>query len=91
MSVTGPRVLDLLLKAKRLDYLYVTEVQLEIPFTDPATVRTILPQGKKVNSLEEFSLSRQFVQKNVLTRNGLRVSQVFYRYDRKKLLSGQAG
>jgi hypothetical protein len=91
MSVTGPRVLGLLLKAKRLDYLYVTEVQLEIPFTDPATVKTILPKRKKVTSLKEFSLSRQFVQENVLTRNGLHVSQIFYRYDRKELSSGQTG
>ena len=89
MMVTGPRVLGLLLKANRLDLLYITEVQLKIPFEDPATVRTILPGGEKINRLQEFSVGRQYEQENVPTMNGMKVSQVFYRYDRKGALSGR--
>ena len=47
MMVSGPNILDLLLKAERLDLIYVTEAQVEIPFEDPATVQTILLGGKK--------------------------------------------
>jgi hypothetical protein len=42
MMVSGPHVLDLLLAANRLDLLYVTQAQVEIPFTDPDTVQNIL-------------------------------------------------
>ncbi len=45
MLATGPSVLDLLLGSNHLDLLYISEAQLEIPFEDPATVRTILPAG----------------------------------------------
>jgi hypothetical protein len=88
MMATGPSVLGLLLKANRLDLLYITEVQLEIPFEDPSTVQTILPEGKKIDGLKEFTVSRQYLQEDVLTRNGLHVSQVFSRYDKKGALSG---
>jgi riboflavin biosynthesis pyrimidine reductase len=56
MMATGPRVLQLLLEANRLDLIYVTEAQVEIPFVDPSTVQKILPEGKKVRELEQFSL-----------------------------------
>ena len=88
VMVTGPRVLGLLLKADRLDLLYITEVQLEIPFEDPSTVQTILPGGEKISQLEEFLVSQRFLQENVLTRNDMHVSQVFSRYDKKGALSG---
>ncbi len=86
MMATGPSVLGLLLKAGRLDLFYVTEVQLEIPFKDPSTVQTILPEGKKVNELDEFSLSHQYLQNNVVTKNGSHIAQGFFRYVRKGLL-----
>jgi hypothetical protein len=66
MMATGPSVLGLLLRAKRLDLLYVTEAQLEIPFDDCSTVLTILPEGKKVNELTEFSVTHQYLQENVV-------------------------
>ncbi len=87
MMVTGPRVLGLLLKADRLDLLYITEVQLDIPFKDPSSVQTILPDGQKISELPEFIVSQRFAQENVLTRNGMHVSQVFSRYDKKGTLS----
>jgi riboflavin biosynthesis pyrimidine reductase len=88
MMATGPSVLKLLLEAKRLDLFYVTEAQLEIPFDDPLTVQTILPEGKKVSQLKEFSVSHQYLQENVLTENGSHISQLFLRYDRKGALDG---
>jgi riboflavin biosynthesis pyrimidine reductase len=81
MMATGPGVLDLLLTAKRLDLLYVTEVQVEIPFDDPKTVQTMLPGNKKVNELEEFILTHQYLQENVYTEDGSITSQFFLRYD----------
>ena len=48
MMTTGPSVLELLLEAKRLDVIYVIEAQLEIPFDDPSTVQTILPEGRRM-------------------------------------------
>jgi hypothetical protein len=82
MMVSGPNVLDLLLKAKRLDLLYVTQAQVEIPFDDPAKVQTVLVGGKKIDDLKEFHLAHQFTQKDVVTESGSRISQSFLRYDR---------
>ena len=85
MMVSGPRILDLLLKAERMDLIYVTEAQVEIPFEDPSTVQTILLGGKKVSELKDFHLAHRFIQENVITENGSRISQSFLRYDRKDL------
>jgi hypothetical protein len=63
-------------------------VQLEIPFDDPTTVQTILPEGKKVHELNEFRLSHRYFQENVLTKSGSQIAQVFFRYVRKGLLDG---
>lgn len=85
MMASGPSVLELLLAAKCLDLLYVTQAQLEIPFDDPATVQTILSGGKKINELKEFSLSHQFIQENVVTEDASLISQWFLMYDRKDI------
>jgi riboflavin biosynthesis pyrimidine reductase len=85
MMVTGPHILDLLLKAERMDLIYVTQAQVEIPFEDPSTVQTILLGGKKVSDLKEFHLAHQFIQEDVVTEDGSRISQYFLRYDRKDL------
>lgn len=89
MMVAGPSVLELLLKANRLDIIYVTEVQREIPFDDPSTVQTILPGGKKVNELKEFRVVHQFIQEDAIAEDGSHISQVFLRYDRKSMLAGR--
>lgn len=88
MMATGPAVLGLLLEANRLDLFYLTEAQLEIPFDDPTTVQTILPEGQKVHELNEFRISRQYSQENVPTKSGSQIAQVFFRYERKGLLDG---
>jgi riboflavin biosynthesis pyrimidine reductase len=85
MMVSGPHVLELLLTAKCLDLLYVTEAQLKIPFDDPATVQTILLGGKKISELKEFHLAHQFIQENVVTEDGSLISQSFLRYDTNDL------
>ena len=87
MMVSGPHVLDLLLAANRLDLLYVTQAQVEIPFDDPATVQTILLEGKKISDLKEFRLAQQFIQENVVTEDASVISQSFLKYDRKDLRS----
>jgi riboflavin biosynthesis pyrimidine reductase len=72
MMVSGPPILDLLLKAKRMDLIYVTEAQVELPFDVPAAVQTMLLGGKKISELNEFRLAHQFIQS-------------FLRYGRKDL------
>lgn len=81
LMASGPNVLNLLLDAKRLDLFYVTEAQVEIPFDDPADVQTVLPGGKKMSELHAFHLAHQFIQEDVVTENGSRISQSFLRYD----------
>jgi riboflavin biosynthesis pyrimidine reductase len=83
MLVTGPSVLDLLLGSNELDLLYVTQVQLEIPFENPSSVCTMLPPGTKLSQLEGFQLKHQFIQEDVTTDAGLHSSQFFLRYDRQ--------
>jgi riboflavin biosynthesis pyrimidine reductase len=83
MMATGPSVLELLLEANRLDLFYVTEAQREISFDDSSTVKTILPNGEKVNELKEFLITHRYIQENVFTEDGSRISQFFIRYDKK--------
>ena len=85
IMVSGPHILDLLLKAKRLDRLYVSQAQIKISFDDPAIVQTMLMEGKKISDLKEFHLAHQFIQDHVVTENGSIISQSFLRYDRKDL------
>ena len=66
MMASGPDVLELLLAANRLDLLYITQAQVEIPFDDPATVRTVLAGGRKINELNEFRLAHEFIQEDVV-------------------------
>jgi riboflavin biosynthesis pyrimidine reductase len=89
MMASGPSVLELLLGAKRLDLFYVTEAQREISFDDPATVKTILPNGEKVNQLKEFLIAHQYIQENVFTEDGSCISQFFIRYDNKEIFDGR--
>ena len=85
MMVSGPHILDLLLKANRLDLLYVTQAKVEIPLDDPATGQTILLEGKKISDLKELRLAQQFIQENVVTEDGYVISQSFLRYERNDL------
>jgi riboflavin biosynthesis pyrimidine reductase len=85
MMVSGPQILDLLLKAKRMDLIYVTEAQVQIPFEDPTRVQTILRGGNKISDLQGFRLAHKFIQENAVTENGFPISQIFLRYDTKDL------
>ena len=87
LMASGPRILDLLLKAERMDCIYVTEAQVEIPFDDPATVQTMLLGGKSVGDLKDFHLAHEFKQAGVVTdaEHASRISQSFLRYDRNDL------
>jgi riboflavin biosynthesis pyrimidine reductase len=82
VMATGPGVLQLLLAAKRLDFLYITQVQREIRFEDPSSVKTLLSGGQKVQDLKEFRLTHQYLQDNVITADGSLASQLLLRYDR---------
>ena len=85
MMASGPSVLEILLAAKCLDLLYVTQAQLEITFDDPAMVKTMLSAGNQLDELKGFSLAHQYVQENVFTEDGSLISQLYLRYDRKDI------
>lgn len=85
MMASGPRILDLLLKAERMDLIYVTQAQVKLPVEDPSTVQTILLGGKKVSDLKDFHPAHEFIQEHVVTEAGSRISQSFLRYDRNDL------
>jgi len=40
---------------------------------------------KRMDELNEFRLAHQFMQGDVVTEAGSRISQLFFRYDRKEL------
>lgn len=82
VMATGPRVFQLLLEAERLDLVYVTQVQREIPFDDPSSVITLLPNGKRVQDLKGFTLTHQYFQDHAVAGDGSSVSQFFLRCDR---------
>ncbi len=82
VMASGPRVLELLLEAKRLDLLYFTRVQREIAFSDPSTVLTLLPAPRKVQDLNEFALAHQYFQSHAVAGDGQSISQFFFRYNR---------
>ncbi len=82
VMASGPRVFQLLLQARRLDLVYVTRVQRNIPFEDPSDVITLLPNGKKVQDLKEFKLTHQYVQERAVAGDGSSISQFFLRFDR---------
>ncbi len=83
VMASGPRVLELLLEARRLDLLYLTRVQREIAFSDPSAVLTLLPPPKKVQDLKEFRLVHQYFHAHAVAGDGEPISQFFFRYDRK--------
>ena len=85
MMVSGPHILNLLLKADRMDLIYVTQAQVKIPFEDPSTVQTMLLGGKKVSDLKDFHLAHEFIQEHVVTEAASLNSQSFLRYDRNDL------
>jgi len=78
---TGPRVLGLLLAARRLDRLYITEAQVELPVSGPDAVRTVLPQGQDVHTLPGFRLAQSYHQEGVTSAGGMTISQDFLRFD----------
>lgn len=81
VMASGPRVLELLLQAGRLDLLYLTRVQREIPFHDPSTVMTLLPSGKKAEDLQGFRLTHKYFQDHAVAGDGSPISQFLLRYD----------
>ncbi len=85
MMASGPSILELLLAANKLDLLYITQAQLELPVVSPARVQTILSEGKTIDELQGFRLTHEYFQENVVTEAATRISQLFRRYDRKQI------
>ncbi len=77
---TGPRVLDILLKADMMDEIFITRVQREIK-ADPADVQTVLGE-KKLENLRGFKYKRLFYQDEVTASDGQMISQDFGVYQK---------
>lgn len=90
VMASGPRVLELLLRSKRLELLYLTQVEREIPFDDPSTVTTLLPNGQGIEDLKGFRLTHRFFQEHAVAADGSDISQFFARYDREGLSQSAA-
>jgi hypothetical protein len=84
---TGPGVLDILLKDGRLDVLYITEAQVNLPVSDPSRVRSLLPAGKKMSDLADFQVRHCYEQAGAINAKGTPIMQIFIRYDKKGLLA----
>jgi len=84
LMASGPRILDLLLKAGHMDLIYMTQAHVKIPFEDPSTVQTMLSAGENVSDLKDFHLAHEFIQHHVVTdaEHASQISQSFLRYDR---------
>ncbi len=82
VMTSGPGVLQLLLQAGRLDLLYITQVQREIWFADPSSVKVLVPDGDIGENLKGFQLTHRYLQERAVAADGSTVSQSFMRYDR---------
>lgn len=81
---TGPRVLKILLDANVLDRIYITQVQIEIPYKDPSDIQKILVDGGKVEDLTGFKITEKYIQEHVSTEKLEDVTQEFLVYDNTK-------
>lgn len=84
---TGPRVLDILLKAEVLDRLYLTRVQREVPVQKYVSVTRLFPEGQSAEDLPGFTLSERYFQEGVETKDGETTSQEFLVFDSNDFLS----
>ena len=81
---TGPRVLDILLKAGVLYRLYITRVNRNITYDDPSEVIRVLLSGGKVSELPGFTLTQRYIDENIVTADGFQTSQEFLVYNKSK-------
>ena len=84
---TGPQVLEILLKAKVLDRLYLTRVRREVPVKKYVSVTRLFPEGQSAEDLAGFTLSERYLQQNVETKDGETASQEFLVFDSNDFLS----
>lgn len=81
---TGPRVLDILLKGKTLDEIFITRVQRKIE-APKDNVQTVLLNGKKLDDLQGFKYKRLFYLEEVKASDGKLISEEFGVYEKKGL------
>ncbi len=80
-AVAGPSIVNILLDARVLDRLYVTQVSRNILFNDPSSVKRILPNGEKVDGIPGFVLTERYVQDKVITEDQTITKQDFMLYE----------
>jgi hypothetical protein len=82
LESTGPSVVKILLDAKVLDRLYLTQIHRKISVDDPAAVKKILHNGKKISELGDFVLTKKYLQDKVVTEDHTITSQEFLLYEK---------
>jgi riboflavin biosynthesis pyrimidine reductase len=82
----GPSVLKILLDAKVLDRLYLSQVQVKLSSIDLDSIITYLPPESKHDVLKDFKLTHKYHQDGVITYDGNTVAQDFFVYDNKRFL-----
>jgi len=80
-AVAGPSIIKILLDARVLDRLYVTQVNRKILFDDPSSVKRILSNGKRVSGIPDFALAKRYLQDKVVTEDQTVTTQEFLLYE----------
>lgn len=80
-AVAGPSIVKILLDARVLDRLYVTQVNLKILFDDPSSVKRILSNGKRLSGIPGFVLTKRYLQDKVVTEDQTITTQEFMLYE----------
>ena len=80
-AVAGPSLVKILLDARVLDRLYVTQVNRKILFDDPSSVKRILSNGKRVSGIPDFALTNRYLQDKVVTEDRSVTTQEFLLYE----------
>ncbi len=79
-TVAGPSIVKILLDARVLDRLYVTQVNRKIFVDDPASIKRILSSGK-ISGIPGFVLTKRYLQDRVITDDQTITTQEFLLYE----------
>ncbi len=88
-AVAGPSIVKILLDARVLDRLYVTQVNRNILFDDPSSVKRILSNGK-ISGIPGFILTKRYLQDRVVTEDLTITTQEFLLYENFGISPGKS-
>jgi riboflavin biosynthesis pyrimidine reductase len=80
-TVAGPSIINILLDARVLDRLYITQVNRKLLVYDPSSVKRILSNGEKVDGIPGFVLTGKYLQEKVITEDQTITAQEYLLYE----------